>query len=184
MRALPVALVVALLALAVPAQAAGLSAALVARMLESFDRDARALRVDALAAALAADASIRLRTRALGAPQELRPTAAAYLDSARATLGELQRDGVRYGLAAGDPVIVVDPGGRSATSTTESTERYEFPDGRQLTTVNRAVLRFEWRDGQAVVVAIEQEDLTPPTPPVPVPPAAAGPARAGPAAAP
>jgi hypothetical protein len=142
----------------------GLSAALVAQMLAAFDRDARELRVDALAGALAPDAAILLRTRALGEPREMRPTAAAYVESARATLTDLRRDGVRYVLAAGEPSIAVDPAGAWATSTSESTETYEFPDGRRLVTVNRAVLRFEWREGRAVVVAIEQDDLTPPPP--------------------
>lgn len=151
---------------------AGLSAALVARMLEAFDRDARELRVEALAAALAPDAAILLRTRALGEPREMRPTAAAYLESARATLADLRGDGVRYVLAAGAPSIAVDPAGGWATTTSESTETYEFADGRRLVTVNRAMLRFEWRSGRAVVVAIEQDDLTPPPPGLPPAPAA------------
>ena len=142
----------------------GLSAARVARMLEAFDRDARELRLEALAGALAPDAAILLRTRALGEPREMRPTAAAYVDSARATLADLRRDGVRYVLAAGEPSIAVDPAGAWATATSESTETYEFPDGRRLITLNRAVLRFEWREGRAVVAAIEQDDLTPSPP--------------------
>jgi hypothetical protein len=138
---------------------------LVSRLLESFDRDARALRVDALAGALAPDAAIVLRTRALGEPREQRFTASAYLAAARSTLDDLRSDGVRYTLAAGEPVIVVEDGGTRATATTQSTEHYDFRDGRRLTTVNRAVLRFEWRGGRAVVVGIEQDDLTPPPPP-------------------
>lgn len=150
-----------------PAAAAqpALSAPLVSQWLESFDRDARALRVDALAGALAPDAAIVLRTRALGEPQEQRLTASAYLAAARSTLDDLRRDGVRYTLEAGEPAIVVEGGGARATATTQSTEQYDFRDGRRLTTVNRAVLRFEWRDGRVVVVGIEQDDLTPPASP-------------------
>ena len=157
------------LAPAVPAQSteAGLTRATVARMLDTFDRDARALSVDVLADALAPDAVIRLRTRALGEPRELQFTAAAYLEAARDTLADLRRDGVRYTLRSGAPAIVVEPGGQSATSTTESAEQYEFPDGRRLTTSNRAVLRYAWREGRAVVVGIEQDDLTPREPPTP-----------------